>query len=320
MKSIFMDERWGKLQEEKEKGKDITYVFQKDNVRIIYPFIKRRAGFVNHIEYFDLVTPRGYCGPWIEGCGETDIREAVDEFDKEFTQYCSEKNIIAEYIRFSPWNNQSHYFDRIYEINFYGFIYCNDLTKDFFNLEYSSAVRRAIRRAEKNGVRVEFDTTADSIDTFMTLYSFTESKYNVGDYYHFERSFIERYIEAMPENILFANAVYENEVIVSDMILLGEDVAHYHISGSNPEFMQLQANSLLLYESSLYAAEKGKKLFDLGRAKKESSLETYKRKFISEEKEYISNVGTAIRNKDIYDRLVTQAGGLSEIYFPAYRR
>jgi serine/alanine adding enzyme len=320
MKSVFMDERWGILQQEKEKGKAITYVFKKDDVRIIYPFIKRKAGLVDNVEYFDLVTPRGYCGPWIKGDWEPNNTEVIDEFNREFTKYCAEENIIAEYIRFSPWNNQSQYFNRIYDTKFYGFIYCNDLTIDFFNLEYSSVVRRAIRKAEKSGVQVEFDTAANSIDSFMALYSFTELKYEVSDYYHFERSFIERYIEIMPENIVFANAIYENEVIVSDMILLGDDVAHYHISGGNPEFMHLQANSLLLYKSSLYAAEKGRKLFDLGRAKKESSLETYKKKFVSGGKEYPSNVGAIIRNKDIYDILVMQSGGQSEVYFPAYRR
>ncbi len=320
VKSIFMDERWGTLQQKKEQGKAITYVYEKDGVRIVYPFIKRKAGLADQVEYFDLVTPRGYCGPWLEGNWELNYTKVISEFNREFVKYCAEENIIAEYIRFSPWNNQSQYFAGIYDVNFYGFIYCNDLTVDFFNLEYSSAVRRAIRRAEKNGVTIEFDPAANSIDKFMELYAFTESKYEVGDYYHFERSFVERYIELMPENIVFVNAIYENQVIVSDLILLGEDVAHYHISGSNPEFIHLQANSLVLYKSSLYAAEKGKKLFDLGRAKKGSALETYKKKFVAGGKEYPSDVGTIVRNKAIYDMLVMQAGGASEVYFPAYRR
>lgn len=59
MKSIYMDERWEILQREKEKGIAIRYIYEQENMRVIYPFIKRKAGIVNNVQYFDIVTPRG---------------------------------------------------------------------------------------------------------------------------------------------------------------------------------------------------------------------------------------------------------------------
>ena len=104
------------------------------------------------------------------------------------------------------------------------------------------------------------------------------------------------------------------------MLLMGEDIAHCHFGGSNPEYASLQGSSLLYYEASLYAAEKGKKLFDLGGAKAWSALESFKHGFVYKANSYPYYLGTTIRSNDIYDALVKQAGGPLEGYFPAYRK
>jgi serine/alanine adding enzyme len=320
VKSIFKDERWGILQQEKENGEAITYVFEKNGVKIIYPFIKRKAGLIDQVEYFDLVTPRGKCGPWIEGQKALCNAEIIDAFNTEFDQYCKDANIIAEYIRFCPFDNQSNCFTSIYNTNYYGQVFCNDLTIDFFNLEYSSEARRCVRVAERNGVEIVFDTTPNSIDDFLHLYAFTESKHNVSDYYHIERNFVERYFKIMPENVLFANAVYKDEVIISSLNLMGEDIVHGQFVGINPKYLFLNAYSLLVYKLALYGARMGKKLLDVAGAKEGSSLERSKGKYVKGGKVFPYDFGTKIRNKDIYDMLVIQAGGPREGYFPAYRR
>lgn len=320
MRSIYMDKRWGLLQQEKEKGEAITYVFEKDDMRIVYPFIKRKAGIVGGIQYFDIVTPRGQCGPWIEKCNISNKLNLVNLFNEEFSKYCTQENIVAEYIRFSPWIDEINDFSNIYDTQFYGLIFCNDLTCDFFKDEYSSKKRNEIRKAKKNGIGIVFDVSCNSIDDFLRLYDFTASKYQVSDYYDLERHFIEKYYEMIPEATIFAKAMYEGKVISSAIILMGDEIAHYHFSASNPEYNHLQGNSLLLYEASLYAIKEGKKLFDLGGAKEGSALEKFKRGFVYRGKKYPYSVGTKIRNNVIYEALVQQVGGPREGYFPAYRR
>jgi serine/alanine adding enzyme len=320
MKSIYADERWGVLQQEKEKGKAETYVFKQQDSRIVYPFIKREAGIVNGVQYFDLVTPRGQCGPWLENCDISNHAALVNEFNEEFKRYCIQENIIAEYVRFSPWIDHSRAFANIYDMKFYGYVYCNDLTCDFFKDEYSSMKRRNIRKAEKNGIDIVFDANCSTIEDFLRIYAFTEAKYAVSEYFILDRPFIERYCEIFKSGIIFAHAVYKGEIISSVMLLMGEDIAHYHFGASNPEYASLQGNSLLLYKAALYAAEKGKKLFDLGGAKAGSALEGFKLEFVHRAKKYPYYLGTIIRSKDIYDALVKEAGGPRQGYFPAYRR
>lgn len=320
MKSIYMDERWGILQQEKEKGEAITYTYDKDEIRIIYPFIKRKAGIINGIQYFDIVTPRGQCGPWIENCDTANIISLINSFDMEFAEYCNKEMIVAEYIRFSPWMNNVYDFSSIYDIQFYGYLYCNDLTYDFFKIEYSSKKRNKIRKAEKNGVEIRFDKSFDSIEKFLELYSFTSSKYDFNDYYTLDSSFLEQYLKKFPEETIFAQALYKGEVISSAIILLGEDIVHYHFAANHPEYTSLQGNSLLIYKVSLYAAKKGKKIIDLGGARKGSALERFKKSFVYRGKMYPYSIGTKIRDNNIYNALIEKVGGPKKGYFPAYRK
>lgn len=317
MKSIYMDNRWGALQEIKEKGEAVTYFFEKSGMRVLYPFIKRRAGVINGNEYFDLVTPRGQCGPWIENCKSDDYQSLVHEFNDEFSKYCLKENIVAEYVRFSPWIDHYKYFSNIYDIAFHGNIYCNDLSIDFFYEEYNKKKRNIVRKADKNGVHIRFGKNSKFIENFLSLYEFTERKYDVTDYYSLDRFIVERYCEYLQSEIVFVEAVFQDEILASAIILMGDDIAHYHFASTHPNYKHLDANSLLLYKAALYAKNEGKKLFDLGGAKAGSSLEKFKQRTA---KEYPYYFGTCIRNKEVYNKLVEVAGGPRENYFPAYRR
>jgi len=317
VKSVYMDKRWLRLHEEKEGGEAVFFEYSRGGKKIKYPFIKRIAGTVGGNQYYDLVTPMGLCGPWIENCDDVDV--LVRDFDRDFDDYCSDEHIVAEYIRFSPWNNSAKDFGKVYEMHFHEYVFSIDLTSEFFYMEYSPKVRNTIRKAINSGVKIVFEKE-EGIDDFLRLYHFTESKYNVSSYYILDRSFVKKYFELFPEEAIIAKAVYKGKVVSSSLILLGEDIAHYHFAGNDPERTALQGNSLLIYEACLLAARKNKKLFDLDRARVGSSLEAFKKNFIRNRERYSCIVGTKIRNRKVYSDLVMQAGGPRKGYFPAYRK
>lgn len=317
MKSIYMDERWGRLQKEKEGGEAVFFEYSRGGGKIIYPFIKRSSGMVGGNQYYDLVTPMGLCGPWIESCD--DAEALVKDFNSDFDDYCSVEHIVAEYIRFSPWDNYVKDFSKVYEMHFHEYVFSIDLTSEFYKTEYSAKVRNTIRKAINSEIEILFEKE-EGIDDFLRLYSFTESKYNVSKYYILDRSFIKKYFELFPEEAMFAKAVYKGQVISSSLILLGEDIAHYHFAGNDPKHLALQGNSLLIYETCLLAATKNKKIFDLDRARVGSPLEAFKKNFVRNREKYSCVVGTKIRNGEVYADLVMQAGGPREGYFPSYRK
>lgn len=316
-KSIYMDNRWGELQQQKEKGEAIFYEFTHKEGKVYYPFIKRQAGEIDNVMYYDIVTPRGQCGPWIKTDNPTKTQELIKDFNDEFQFFCDNERIIAELIRFDPWNRQEKYFSDIYNINLYGEIYANDLSIDFFKEEYNSNKRNEVRKAIKNNITVKFSKESSSIENFLNLYEFTQNKYNVSEYYLLDKEFITSYIEKLNQDVIFVEAQYEDKVISSSMLLFGKDIAHYHFSASNPEYLKLNANGLLLYESAIFAQKQGKKYFDLGGAKYGSNLAKFKARI---SKPYQSFKGTTIRNKNIYNMLIEKRGSAKENYFPAYRK
>ena len=320
MESIYIDKNWNKLQEKKENGQACEYIYEDINGKITYPFIMRKTQRINEIEYYDIVTARGESGPRITKM-EGNKSELLIGFKENFQEYCRKKKIIAEYIRFDPWNNGFEDFKNIYQFFSSGNIYCNDLTKDFFLEEYSSSVRNMVRKAEKSEVKVEFDFKGETVDDFLKLYKYTVEKYDISDYYKIDKDFIKDYFLKLKDKVFIVNAYINNEIISTAIMLEGKDIMHFHFSATNPEYRNLQPNTYLLYKTELYAQQKGKKLFDFGGATPNSNLEKFKFNFINkkQEKLYRYIVGVKIQNKEIYEELVKRRGERHEGYFPEYR-
>lgn len=315
--TIYLHPLWGELQQDKEQGKAQIFHFNSENGEIIYPFIKRRAGIVNGIEYVDIVTARGESGPIIV---EFVSDELVQEFDKAFQEYCKKNHIIAEYIRFDPWNTEIRNFSQIYNISDHGYAYCYNLQEDFFSTQYSSKRRNQIRKAINSGVTVEFEKSWSKIDQFLSLYQFTIDKHSIGNYYLVDKTFLYKYKELLQEHAWLGFAYINNTPIAGAIFLDGGDVFHYHFSASHPDFVQLNAISYLLMEAGKLGANLGCSIMDLGGATPGSGLEKFKRSMVKTNGIFQCYVGTKIRNKEVYEILVSQNGGPRKGYFPEYRR
>lgn len=315
--TIYLHPLWGKLQQDKEQGKAEIFHFKSGSGEIVYPFIRRKAGTVNNLEYMDIVTARGESGPIIVNLTADTI---IQEFDKAFQEYCRTNHIIAEYIRFDPWNTEIEKFSQIYNVSNHGYAYCHNLQEDFFVTQYSSKRRNQIRKAINSGVTLELKADWSKIDQFLKLYQFTINKYSVGSYYLVDKIFLNQYKEFLGDRARLGFAYINNTPIAGGIFLNGGDVLHYHFSASHPDFVQLNAISYLLMEEGKLGANDGCSIMDLGGATPGSGLEKFKRSMVKENGILQCYVGTKIRNKEVYDLLVLQNGGPRKGYFPEYRR
>lgn len=277
IKHIYMDENWAGLQAMKEEGCAGKFEFSNTQMSITYPFIKRKAGVVNGVTYSDLVTPRGEMGPYLEKKDAQSVDPSfLKEYQKVFLDFCRKNNIVAEYIRFDSWNKREKYFASLYQLSSYGDIYSNNLNYDFFQEEYSSSKRRNVKKAIKEGVEVEFKSDRQAVEQFLKLYHYTQAKYDASAYHQIDHIFINQYFHHLKDKVFFAQAIYQQQVISSVLLLEAEDILHYHLAAHDPNFLNLNANALILYESAKKAQSLNKKIFDLGSAQKGSSLEKYK--------------------------------------------
>lgn len=316
MKSIYFDDNWAELQQEKDGGIAETYQYFDNACKVQYTYIKRKAGVINGIQYYDILTPRGVGGPrCTEGC-----MDDLENYNKHFLEYCKGNNIIAEYVKFDPWNGNHSVFGPLYdELEHHGDLFCNDLKGDFLNEQYSKHIKRDIKQ-NIDKIEVLFDFEGKELDKFLELYRYTEEKYDVNEYYHFSHDFFSQYFDKMQGKVAVANAIYNDEVVSSSIILFGEDIAHYHFAGNGPLSRKVNANSVLLYKTSLLSQEMGKTLLDLGGGVVNGNTAKYKRRFVGENGVIPYYVGKRVLDREIYDEMIALYGKGKQGYFPEYRR
>lgn len=316
MRSIYYDDNWAVLQQEKEGGIAETYLYSESECKVKYVFIKRKAGVIDGVQYFDILTPRGMGGP---RCTNKQMVN-LERYDKDFTSYCKEKHIIAEYVRFDPWNCNHKIFGALYdELEHHGNLFCNHLNSDFYKNEYSKSVQRNIKK-NISDIEIEFDYKGETIDKFLELYQYTEKKYLFNEYYRLSEKFLTKYFSSLKGKVAIVNAKFINKVISSSVILFGEDIVHYHFTGNDPMYKKKNANSVLMYQTAIIAQEMGKEIFDLGGGIIDSNIADFKSLFVNECGIYPYYVGKRILDRKIYNKLVEIKGKSKPGYFPEYIR
>ncbi len=315
--TIYYHPQWGELQQEKENGEHGLFRFKTSEGEIVYPFIKRLAGTLDGKKYYDLATPRGEAGPLLVS-GKPE--KVIDGWRQAMAEYCRRENIIAEYVRFDPWNDNAKLFGDVYRLQPHGYAYCYPLTEDWFFTQYSVKRRNQIRKAMSSGVELEWSQTPDSLDAFMRLYRFTEDKHSVSGYYRLTRPFLETYFSMLGDRVYICTAYLGTHPVASAMFLNGGDVFHYHFSASDPDHLQTNAISYILSDAAKVGADCGCTLMDLGGATVGSGLEKFKRSFMKPEQVLSCFVGTLVCDKAACDRLEAQNGTMPPGYFPPYRR
>ena len=315
IRSIYLAPNWGKLQERKEDGPAKIFYYRSDSGTVMYPFIMREAGEIDGTTYYDIVTARGEGGPVITEEKSADIYK---EFNTAFNDYCTQNNIIAEYVKFDPWNTDAAKFSEFYDISRHGYCFCHKLQEDFFKTQYSTKRRNQIRKAINSGIRIETDADWKYLDNFLKLYEYTVSKHSVSNYYLLDNDFLANYKPILQDRAKLGLAFYQDKLIAAGIFLNGGDVYHYHFSASDPEYTDLNAISLLVYREAQLGADEGCTIMDLGSAIEGSGLEKYKKSMVREDGIIPAFVGKKIRNKNIYNALIEKNGRSKDGFFPEY--
>lgn len=301
-------------------GEDFGYyTLQCEHGTVIYPYVKRKApALVEGKQYYDIITPYGFNGPYIAECScKSKLLEA---FDADFSAYCEQNEIIAEYVRFSPWLKNGDDFCELYSIRKSNKTVAIDLTvSDFLADEIKSKRRNLIRLAQKEGVAVSFDFSGKSSEKFYELYQNTVIKNDIGSYYQFPYSFIQEHFSSIKNKVFIANAEADGRVVSSSIFIHHGENLHYHLSANDYSAMKYQGNSLLLYEAALWGKENGFKYLHLGGVGAAAkSLMDFKMSFTHSEG-FPFYVGTKVRNASVYDALAKMHCDSETNYFPVYR-
>lgn len=318
---IYYLPEWRKLYARRDGEDSGCFTFRHPGGTVLYPYVLRRTPDAGDGEtWYDAITPYGFNGPCVVDRKAEDLTALREAFDAAFSDYCREKRIIAEYVRFSPWLKNAEVFGPLYALRDNGRTVAVDLTvEDVLRDECSSKRRNLIRMARKKGVVVEFCKTEEAVEDFYALYRQTIEKNGIGPYYQFPLEFLKEHLAALGSHVCVARARVDGRTVSCCFLLRRGEHLHYHLSANDYAMTAYQGNSLLLYEAARLGKAFGCKYLHLGGVGvAEPSLMHFKLSFTKSEG-LPFQVGTRVRNREVFDRLTERYGKPGTGYFPPYR-
>lgn len=127
-----------------------------------------------------------------------------------------------------------------------------------------SSTKRNIRKANREGVRIELSCTQQAMRAFYQLNCVTRKRHRLPPQPY-------KFFENVHKNIIsngmgfVALAVYRKRVIAGAVFFHFGKKAMYKYGGSDPAFQKLRANNLLIWEAIRWYSSRDFLLFDLGR-------------------------------------------------------
>ncbi len=268
-----------------EKNKNIFY-----NISIKRPILNIRKIIVTD-NYYDLETAYGYGGFYTNSEDKLFIKNAMAEYEKK----CRDERIIAEFIRFHPFNNFPVLHAEFLDFNLHDRdVVVKDLSNDIL-ASYTSKVRNTIKRATEKVLFQE----SENVDKFIELYNATMQKNDARDFYFFEKEYYKTLIES--QKVKLYEIVFENEIIAMGFFLFGQEIGHYHLSANTSLSYKLNSNYALLHNIFNISKELGIKYFVLGggaTSNVDDSLYKFKKKFSDELKPFY--ISGKVYNQEIY--------------------
>lgn len=315
---LYFEEYWGLLNEELDGGTYHSYTYEDENGLILYRFIKRPTNILP--DTYDIVTPWGFSGPIIINCNPEKRKKLVLGFNEDFQHYCIKNNITSEYIRFSPWLQNHNDFIDVYNIKYNKYTLGIDLTKDFFNEEFSTEARRSVRIAKKKDIKIQFDSKCKTVDEFYRLYTIMAERNNIYKVDRLSRKYISDTIKLCGDCVFIINALHEDTIISSGIFIYTDNYLHYHLNGNDPKYFPFHASSLIYFKGCEWGKNNGKTILHIGGGgqEPEDSLLHFKRQF-TRKGYYDFYIGSKIRLNSLYNQLVELKGICNDDFFPAYR-
>ena len=166
---IYFTQAYGKLCEIIESGVCEVFRFDCEYGQIYNMFIKRPIPInINDEQYYDLITPYGYGGPRIVSFNG-DKEKLCEAYEKAFSQYCIENNIVSEFIRFHPRCQNELDVASVYNHQCIRKTLGTNLEKydDPMQQEFSKGCRKNIRKAHRDGVDYRITEKPENIDSFV---------------------------------------------------------------------------------------------------------------------------------------------------------
>ena len=277
----------------------LAFINSDNKICAFYPFLlKPVPKDYAYDELYDIETPYGYGGPFFN---QIQI-DFAPVFHQLHHQWCLQNKVVAEFIRFNPFNLNHLYYDQnntVSENRTTVSINTENCLQEILQ-DCTSARRRNFRKACKSGLKYAECTMQE----FAFIYQQTIKKLNADSYYFFDKKYFNNLIKNN-DNILFRAAKTKDETIASAAVFLKDAQSmHFHLGGSNQNLLSMRPNEFLMLKAAQEANHLGLKLLHLGGGrnnKKNDNLFRFKKGFSSRRHPFY--IGKIIHQKKTYKNI-----------------
>jgi len=308
-------------------GNSDTFEFECPWGKVTNTFILRKVKWkIDGQDYYDIVTPYGYGGPFTEDVSNID--KLMTAYRIAFDSYCKEHHIICEFIRFHLFDNvdvREHYYgETLHLLDNVVVNTLGDFEEDIWK-KYEHKVRKNVKKALNNELEIVIEKNLNNLQSFLDIYNSTMDRKNADAYYYFDAKLFENIAKWLPDNYMYFYVLKDGKIASTELVLSSDRYAYSFLGGTLTEYYKYRPNDFLKNEIIKWCNQTGRKKLILGGGfHKDDGIYRYKRSFTSAP-DVPFYVGRYIFNKGIYDTMVEmrikddpvfdQATG----YFPKYR-
>lgn len=245
-------------------------------------------------EYYDIQSAYGYGGP-IATSTEKDFLENAW---KEYYEFCCEKKVIVEFIRFHPlYENWKFYQGEV--INNRKTVLVDLQAEDLISSYAENRVRTAIRKGLKNCLSISIADNVDFMMHFKDLYLDSMLRIGAPSFYLFNEDYLKALCSWKKSFLVLASK--DNKKVAALLGLISGKILELHLFGSSAESNRLCATNLIYHEAFKVAKEMGCHIAHFGGGvsnSKDDRLLFFKLGYSSNTLDY--KIGKFIHNPDVY--------------------
>ena len=244
---------------ERSDGEIIYYPYLKSSLAKL-PFAKDSDVDIEGL--WDIRSSWYYGGPLFSQ--STVDNDFFTIFIRQFYEHACTNGIVSEFIRFDanlrnyfPYNAQAKYNRETVNVHL-------DQTEEEIFKDYSSANRRAIRKAQRSGISIKVSGFEDleRWKRFHEIYDDEMYRKDAPKHLFFPFSFFLNIVEALGDRTVLITAERNGEMLGGFIIVFEWKFAFHFLSASKPESWPDRVNNILFHSAIMWSKKQACLLFD----------------------------------------------------------
>jgi hypothetical protein len=227
----------------------LLWHFSQNNQHLVYPFLMSPVTLDGVTTgHHDISSVYGYTGPLATTTDAGFLRDAWNTFD----EFAIDQRVIAEFIRFSPFNSNKHLAHSKVLVSANREVAISRLpaTVDEFHASLNPKTRNMLRRAARAGLHAQELELPAHLPEFRALYAETMRRNGAPEFFLYDDDYWAHLLTLAPNSMRLFGTFSGGKLVAASIGIAHGQSGLYHLGASKVEHAKLGASNLSLYAMS----------------------------------------------------------------------